>query len=156
MKNLLLSISRFAITAWVGAAALFVVTLVIEVSSDKIDSPIRNELARQRFPAFYSFGFTLVIVALASSLAGGSKLVGTRRSWIYIGLLSLVLLIMVVDYFAVFLPLIAMLADDEASRPASFVGYHEASKYINALHVGLCAIAALLIAWPQIKDERRT
>ena len=61
MKSVCLTISRLALAAWVGAASLFVVTAIQEARSTEFDSITKNALAALRFPAYYAFGFALVI-----------------------------------------------------------------------------------------------
>ena len=57
-------LSRFCITAWTGAASLFVVATLLEVRSSELDSTTKSILATLRFPAYYLFAFALVTPAL--------------------------------------------------------------------------------------------
>ena len=149
MRSLFLTISRFCLTAWVGAAVLFVVTAVAETMSPEFTSETKSTLAILRFPFYYAAGFGLVSAALISGLLFGSHWsVGGFRRWIYRFLLVLALGLMLVDYLAVYQPLERMLSASEEARPAEFETYHRASMYVNAGHVGLCVFASLLICWP--------
>jgi hypothetical protein len=56
MKSLCLTVARFAVCAWVGAAALFVVAGVREVTSQQLDSMSRDVLVPLRFGLYYAFG----------------------------------------------------------------------------------------------------
>ena len=149
MKNFSLAVSRFAICAWVGAATLFVITAIGEVTSPDFTSVTKNALALLRFPTYYTFGFVSVSVALVSGvIASRGKSAGRRRLKACVAILVVVLLVMIADYFAVYRPLAVMIATPDA-RPASFQIYHKASMYINAVHVGLSGLAAFLVCWPR-------
>jgi len=66
MKSVCLTIARFALAAWVGAALIFVVTAIQEVRYPGFDSETKSAVATIRFPTYYVFGFGLVIVGLVS------------------------------------------------------------------------------------------
>lgn len=152
MRSLFLTVSRIVVAGWVGAASLFVVTAVQESTSQDFSSEMKSALALLRFPSYYLFGFTLILAALISGfLVGKHAAVGRRRRWLYRVLLVLVLILMIVDYLAVYQPLENMLAEAEEARPANFQSYHLASQYLNAAHVGLSFLAAVLICWPGSK-----
>lgn len=147
MRNLCLSLSRSCIAAWVGAAALFVVTTLKEVRAPQLDSTTKAELAVLRFPGYYQFGFGLIIVALLLSMAWPTSVSRVKR-YSVVSLLVAGLLVMCADYFVVFQPLLEMTAAVDQARPANFVQYHEASKWLNTVQVTLSAAAALLLSWP--------
>jgi hypothetical protein len=152
MRSLFLTLSRFCICAWVGAAALFVVTAVAEATSPEFSSEMKRSLALLRFPFYYAFGFALVSAALLAGLLSGRHwAAGGVRRWFYRALLALALGGMIFDYLAVYQPMEKMLAASETARPAEFERYHRASMYVNAGHVGLCLLAALVICWPGTK-----
>lgn len=57
MAKILTGAARFALSAWVGAAALFVVVGIKEVRGSEFDSVTRDLLVGLRFPSYYTFGF---------------------------------------------------------------------------------------------------
>jgi hypothetical protein len=140
----------------VGAATLFVITAIGEATSPEFTSETKNALALLRFPAYYTFGFVSVIVALVSGVfAGRRSAQGRGRMRVYLLLLVVVLVVMIADYVAVYRPLAVMIATPDA-RPASFQTYHKASMYINAVHVGLSGLAAFMICWPGLQMHEVT
>ncbi len=149
IRNLCLTISRFAVAAWVGAAVLFVVTSLMEVLSPELDSTTKTALALLRFPAYYACGFVLLITALIGGLVTcrTSDAVG-RATKIAVGLLTVALLLMLADYIWIYGPIVSMIEIPQAARPANFQDYHKASMYINTADVGLCFVAALLLCRP--------
>ena len=138
-------LTRFLITCWVGAAALFVITTIVETRSPLLDSETKGLLALMRFPHYYQFGFATVGAAW---LFGWFAKFGRARYWCYQLLLSVVLVLMLVDYFVIYLPLEEMLKLAEAARPANFQTLHEYSKQINHAHVSGSLLAALIVCWP--------
>ncbi len=155
MRSLFLTISRFAAAAWVGAAALFLYATLLEVRSPALDSADKSILAVLRFPAYYQFGFGLVLAALLAGLIARRHVaVRPWRMRLYLGLLTLALVVMLCDYFFIYQPLERMTADVTQARPASFHTYHRASEWINTAHVSLCLLAALLIGWPSSSGSK--
>src|SRR5580692_2584215 len=150
-----LAVARLASAVWVGAAMLFVITAVREVRHPGFDSATKDTLALLRFPAYYAFGFILISVALAGAvlaLAGRARAERRRivgAAW----LLGLVLLLMVVDFVAIYLPIVGLLTPVGRARPAEFIGYHRASIAINVCGVALCGLAAALLCWQSPRDE---
>jgi hypothetical protein len=150
-----LAVARLASAAWVGAAVLFVITALREVRHPGFDSVTKDTLALLRFSAYYPFGFVLVSIALAGTLLGVlGRQKGPRRgimaaAW----LLGLVLLLMVVDFVAIYLPIVAMITPAGRAHSSEFAGYHRASIVINVCDVALCAIAAALLCWQSPRDE---
>jgi len=152
MQRVLLMTARLTTAAWVGAAVLFVVTGTREVT--RVEGPlnqstIRDALVAVRFPAYYAFGFLLVAAALlcAVLLQRGTFRSAMRR-WLVLGLLSATLLMMLADYFWIYRELVEMITPPGRARPAEFVTYHKASKWINAADIGLCFFASVLLNWP--------
>ena len=142
-------LARLCIVAWVGAAVLFVVTAVIEQSSDKFDSLIRDHLAVVRFPPYYLFGSVLVGVSLACGVAARKHSgLGRLKGLLFIALTLAALLLMVADYFFIYRPMVDMLTPVGKARPAEFGGYHDASKYINLVSITICLVAGGVICWP--------
>jgi hypothetical protein len=144
-----LAVARLAAAAWVGAAALFVVTAVREVTFPGFDSATKVQLALLRFPAYYFCGFTLVGIACLGALAAslGSR-PRAKKVAVAAGLLAVTLVAIAVDYVAVYRPMAEMITPPGQVHVAQFRDYHRASVWVNVGHVGLCAVAALLLCWP--------
>jgi hypothetical protein len=144
-----LAVARFSAAAWVGAAALFVVTAVREVTYPGFDSLTKDELALLRFPAYYAFGFVLVGLAFLSAVwAGCMERESRRRNSLAAGLLGIALLLMGGDFVAVYSPMAKIITPPGQAHAAEFRSYHRASVWINVAHVGICAVAAMLLCWP--------
>jgi len=158
MRHALLATARLTLAAWVGAAGLFVVTGVREVTTDEgylRDSAVRDALVAARFPAYYAFGFSLVATGtVCVVLLPGDHFGSSRRKAVVLGLLCAVLLLMAVDYVAIYRPLLEMVTPPGQVRPARFVQYHSASKWINAVDIGMCVVAAVLLCWPVRTSSR--
>lgn len=149
MSRICLTVCRFCFAAWVGAAALFVVNGIAQVRHPAFDSVQRSQLALLRFPAYYVFGFGLVGTGLATLLAGRSACCDAPRLWrAALGCIAAALVLMVCDYLFVYRPLAAMLQTATEARPAAFQTLHQASTWINFVHVGLVACGGMLINWP--------
>jgi len=150
MKSLCLTAARFAICAWVGAAALFVVTSIREVTAAQIDSATRDLLVPVRFAGYYAFGFALMGVALACGwLARRHAQVSGWRVYVSLLLLAAALGLMIADYVLIYRPLVEMITPPGQARSATFVAYHRWSEQVNGVGFGLCAAAALLLLWPR-------
>ena len=152
MSNFCLALCRFCLSAWLGAAALFVTAGVAEIKSNKFDAATINELVVARFPHYYNFGFTLVGIACVTSFLclknpGWSK----RRSVITGATSLLALMIMLVDYYQIFLPLMEMMKADTLN--ADFEPYHNASKNINMLSLSILLVSAWVACWPGPKNR---
>jgi uncharacterized membrane protein len=149
-----LTIARFASAAWVGAAVLFVIIAVREVRHPLFDTATKDTLALLRFSAYYPFGFVLVAVALVGAILAllGREKRQRRRIVAAAWLLGLVLVLMVADFVAIYLPIVGMITPVGRARLAEFEGYHRASMVINAGDVALCAVAALLLCWPGLNE----
>ncbi|MBI1312325.1 hypothetical protein GC176_13630 [bacterium] len=138
---------RFCLCAWLGAAALFVVAGIREVTSPGIDQPTKNLLVTLRFPPYYLFGFSLVGIGTLSSVllrcSGWNPKCRRRLSVIAVfGILTL--LIMAADYLWIYSPLESMMLRPDGTVPAEFHSYHVWSKNINAIAACTCLVAALL------------
>lgn len=156
MQRLCLTIARFALAAWIGAAALFVVTSIAEQRSTAFGSDVKNVLAALRFPAYYGFGFVLVGLGLVAGGIGIDRHLNRRRWFVLVSCLALALLLMIVDYFAIYSPLLAIVTDPSGVRDARFMQLHRWSEQINTIDVTLCAIAAIAICWPEKRLEPPT
>ena len=149
MQRVCLTIARFALSAWIGAAALFVVTSIAEQRSTAFGSDVKNVLAAVRFPAYYGFGFVLVGLGLVGGVVGVDRLQNRRRWFALVGCLALALLLMLVDYVAVYSPLFAIVTDPSGVRDARFQQLHRWSEQINTVDVTLCLFAAIVACWPE-------
>lgn len=148
-RSVCLTLSRLALAGWTLAAVLFVVTTVQEVSSPEIEAATKAHLTDMRFPAYYSFGFSLLTTGFVTAIFG-CQLPGIARirKVAVISLSGAGLLLMGVDYFWIFDPLREMSADPLAARPAEFVTYHQYSMYLNGLGILVIALAATTLSWP--------
>jgi hypothetical protein len=152
MKGACLNIARCALAAWVGAAAIFVVTAVHEVRSPVFTSQEKSALALLRFPTYYQFGFTLVSLSL---VAGGVAIIrnalGKGRGAMFLVVVIAALALMAFDYYSIYGPLAEMLTAEETgtARPEHFQKLHAMSKNVNTIDVSLCFAAMILLCWPQ-------
>jgi hypothetical protein len=152
MRNFCLMIARFALSAWIGAAVLFVVTGVQEVRHG-FHSMTLDALAAMRFPMYYYFGFTLTGVALLSTTAAALLTPQCRRRLgIAAGLVLVAMSLMVVDYIWTFQPLHEIVTAASSVKPAEFQTLHERSKHINMVDLTICLVAAMMICWPVRND----
>jgi len=152
MNRFLWTVLRFSFCAWVGAATLFVVTGVREVTMTDFDAATKNMLAVTRFPAYYAFGFTLVAVAAISAL--GLILINQevrRRKIVLLTLAVFSLIVMWLDHQFIYLPLEVMMLEPEGRLDPEFFTYHQWSKYINCVSVGACLVASFVAACPITK-----
>jgi uncharacterized membrane protein len=143
-------LARFLLSAWVGAAALFVINGIRLVRASVFDSAARDQIALIRFPAYYGFGFACVATALICQ-AGALRRAGLPRgrALAAAACVAAALVVMLADYVWVYRPLEAMVSPPGKARPADFGAYHRASEMINTVHVGLCFVAAMLLCWPR-------
>lgn len=157
MQSLLLLIARLALAAWVGAVALFVTAGVREVQSELPalqSAAVKNAITAVRFPPYYAYGFSLVLVSLVCVAALRPVSFGLRaRRWVVLGLVGTALLLMVVDFVWIYRPLHAIVTSADQVRPAEFEPLHQKSKWINAAGVTLCFSAAVLLCWPRKAEQ---
>lgn len=145
MTRLLWILLRFSLSAWVGAATLFVVTGIREVTTTTFDAAIKNQLAALRFPAYYLFGFTLVSLGTAASgILCASQPDCRRRLGFITGLCVIALITMTFDYFRIYLPLERLMLEPEARISPEFWQLHQWSKYINFIDLTFVLVAAML------------
>ena len=145
LPRICLSMQRFLLSAWVGAAVLFVITSVAEQQFEDFASSIKNQLALIRFPLYYGFGF---VVLGTSLLCGAGRIIkGERTSSTVIVFVLPVLanLLMAYDFQFVYRPLADIMVDLLRPRDDEFTKYHQMSKYINAVGILLTMIAAMLV-----------
>jgi hypothetical protein len=159
LTSVALTVCRLASAAWIGAASLFVVTAVVEVTHPQFDSATKDALAALRFPAYYTAGFILIPAAIlggtffvARSGASATELPrkdrSRRRMGVTVGILFFALTMMVIDYTAIYRPMAALIVPPGRPKAAEFGWYHGVSMSLNLCDVGLCAIAAVLACWP--------
>jgi hypothetical protein len=148
MPHAALFVARFCSSAWLGAATLFVIVGIREVTRGGFDSATRDMLVTLRFPAYYVTGAILVGAAwLGTCLATKqSELTSRRRTIAYFSLLA-ALAVMALDYRFVYQPLLAMVTPPGIVKPSTFTQYHEASKYMNLLGLMLCLAASIALNW---------
>lgn len=149
MPGAALFLARFCSSAWIGAATLFVVVGVLEVTKGGFDSTTKDVLVGIRFPPFYLFGATLVTLAwIGACLADfHPHLPGRRRAFAIVSLVF-VLVLMFVDYFWIYSELFRMVTPPGQAKPSAFVTYHNASKYINLAGLVLAWVAGIALNWP--------
>jgi hypothetical protein len=153
MRKLFLMLARFSLSAWVGAAALFVVNGVQQVMEPEFDSTVKDRLALLRFPTYYVFGFVLVGLSLLCLVSlWRSELMARRRQALAMLLVAGSLGVMAYDYAQVYSPMARMITPPGQAKPAEFHTLHQRSEMVNSVHVGLCLAAALFVCWPR-KDK---
>ncbi len=146
LASRLLTVSRVLLSAWVGAAILFVINGIRLVTSPELDSVVRNIVTARRFPPYYTFGAICLLGALAAALgAVCCQYHARRRNRLPIFFLITAILLFAYDYWTVYLPLEQMITPPDQPRPAEFVSLHEMSKWINTVHVSSALIAMLLL-----------
>jgi hypothetical protein len=144
-----LFLARFCLSAWIGAATLFVIVGVTEVTRGQFDLKTKDVLVAIRFPAFYTCGVTLVTLGVLGTWVAGNSTVFTRKRRIStLVLLVIVLSSMAVDYFSIYQPLLQMVTPPGQPKTSRFVTYHSASKWINLMGLFVCLIATVLVNWP--------
>ena len=148
MQRFFLMIARFALSAWIGAAALFVCTSISEQIAPTFDSDMKNTLAAIRFPWYYGFGFGLVGIGFVGSMIGVRRAEQRHRWAVVVTSLVLALTLMAFDYISVYTPLYEIVTSPTAVRDARFVELHRWSERINSIDILLCMIAALAVCWP--------
>lgn len=147
-SSIFLSLARTAVSAWVGAAVLFVVVSIREVTFPEFDAVAKDQLVALRFPLYYGFGFGLVGVGLANTLATtDAALLSPQRKRLAAVLLALALGILAADYFLIFARLMAMIQPPGQTRPAEFTLLHKLSMWVNFAQLILCCVAAGALNW---------
>ena len=154
MLRFCLTLLRLLLAGWVGAAVLFVVVGVREITSPEVDSATRDALVLIRFPAYYAYGAGSLAMAFVCCLAArGLSLANRAVMNTCLALIAIAGLLMVADYVWIYSPLVEMLNSPGGTRPQNFVAYHEASKWINAAGLAVALLAAVLSSWMREKDE---
>lgn len=145
------SITRLMLPAWIGGAALFVVTSVAEQKFPQFNSTIRDQLATIRFPWYYLYCWlTLGTAAVAACLATALKpALDRRKTLIVAALTSTSLLIAIADYAFTYQPLLKVITPPGQQRSESFSALHKRSQIVNELHLTIAIAAALTASLPQ-------
>lgn len=141
MARIALLFARFLLSAWFGAAALFVIIGIGEVTYPGFDSATRDQLVAIRFPLYYTCGFAVLgsaAVSLVLALCWGLR---RRATYAAVALVAAALALMAYDYPCVYTPLARMITPPGQARPAGFRLLHQWSETINGLQIG-CVLAA--------------
>ncbi|MFG0332788.1 MAG: hypothetical protein ACF8TS_05435 [Maioricimonas sp. JB049] len=146
-RSAALMMSRFCLSAWVGAAALCVVNGIRQVTSPDFNPYTIDLLLPLRFNAYYAFGFVLVGAGLVFGLIA-APLFSRARSILFTLLVVASLLLMGFDWFRIYQPLLEMVTPPGEVRPSGFRDLHYFSEVVNTVHVGLAFVAALTFSWP--------
>ena len=149
MPHVALFVARFCSSAWLGAATLFVIVGIREVTHGGFDAATKDTLVAIRFPMFYLTGAILVGASwLGTCLATKHTELTSRRRTVALFSLLAVLAVMALDYRFVYQPLLAMVTPPGVEKTSAFTQYHQASKYVNLLGLTLCLIASIALNWP--------
>ena len=150
LNGLLLTIARLFLVAWIGGAALFVITSIAEQSSPEFDSMTKDRLATIRFPLYYLYGTICMGTAIAAT---GLAIATTPRG--YRKKLTAAFLLCVIsaavagyDYVAVYSPLQQAITPPGQVRGPDFIELHTRSRSINEIHLTLALLAAALVCLP--------
>ena len=150
LHSLFLMIARLFLVAWIGGAALFVITSIAEQRSPEIDSATKDRLATVRFPLYYKFGALCLGTSIVAT--GIAAVTGKRenRKRLIAGLtLCLVSAgIAAYDYAEVYSPLQKAITPPGQVRGPEFITLHKQSELVNEIHVTLALLAAIVICLP--------
>lgn len=153
LSRLCLSTQRFLLSAWVGAAVLFVVTSVAEQQFEGFASSTKNQLAMIRFPKYYAMGFFVLLISLGCSTVRAALGARSKSDVAVLVLLAIANLTMVVDFTTIYRPLHEIMVDLLRPRDDDFQSYHQASKYINSFGILLSVVAAILVCREPARPE---
>ena len=145
-----ISVLRFLLPAWIGAAVLFVITSVAEQTAEDFGSVIRDQLATIRFPLYYKFGTVIYIgslLACAVAWKTSAKQHG-RRATIILLLMVVSAIVFAWDYFTVYSPLQALIIPPGQVRTQEFITLHNWSRHANELHLMITLAACVLALIP--------
>ncbi len=149
IPRMALFVARVALTAWVGAAVLFVIVGVREVTSPDFSGEVKDRLVSLRFPIFYAAGFALVGTAwISTGLSNIPSQFSRRSRWLVLSLVTVALLGMASDYLWIYLPLQEMVTPPGQPRTPRFIELHRWSARVNTINLALCLVAAGLLNWP--------
>lgn len=150
LNALFLTTARLFLVAWIGGAALFVITSIAEQRTPEFDSTDKDRLATIRFPLYYLFGAICLSTAITTTgLAIATTPRGSQKKLIAgFSLCVLSAAIAGYDYVAVYSPLQRAITPPGQVRGPDFLSLHERSRFINEIHLSLALIAAILICLP--------
>jgi hypothetical protein len=155
MPRAALFVARFCSSAWIGAAVLFVIVGILEVTRGGFDAATKDALVALRFPAFYLTGAVLVGAAwLATCLARDRSELSQRRQVVAVFSLLAVFAVMALDYAFIYQPLLAMVTPPGVEKTTAFKQYHNASKYVNLFGLGLTLVASVSLNLPRANINR--
>ena len=153
--GLFLTMARLFLVAWIGGAALFVITSVAEQRMPEFDSATKDRLATVRFPLYYQFGAICLGTSIVAT--GIATVTGKRehRKRLIAGLtLCLVSAgIAAYDYLEVYLPLQKAITPPGQVRGPEFIKLHERSAVVNEIHISLALLAAVMICLPKRTEK---
>jgi len=158
LNALFLTVSRLFLIAWIGGAALFVISSIAEQRTPEFDSMTKDRLATIRFPLYYAFGAVCLGIATVSI---GLAIVTTqkgRRKKLVAGFLFCLLSAVAAsyDYVAVYSPLQKAITPPGQVRGPDFVVLHQESALVNEIHISIAFLAAILISLPDSKSREAT
>ncbi len=146
--------ARFCISAWIGAAILFVVVGVREVTTTEFTSEVKDRLVTLRFPAYYIAGATLIgLTFMATTIALAQHT--TRGLTVALMMLMFAAGLMAADYVWIYSPLAAMVTPPGQPRTMAFTTLHHWSMRINTVHLAACLIAAMALMITEPKSSPR-
>ena len=150
-----LTIARLFLVAWIGGAALFVITSIGEQRSQDFDSATKDRLATIRFPHYYQFGAMCLGISIAATgLAVVTRKPGSRKG-LMAGLACCVVSAGIAgyDYVAVYSPLQELITPPGQVRGPEFLTLHERSAFINEIHISLALLGAILLCLPSSEKQ---
>ena len=154
LNAVFLTLARLFLIAWIGGAALFVITSIAEQRTPEFDSITKDRLATIRFPLYYLYGAICLTVATAAT---GFAVATTQKGFrgkLIAGFLLCVLSSAVAgyDYVAIYSPLQKAISPPGQVRGPEFTGLHKQSEFINEIHVTIALLAAVLISMPAVSN----
>jgi hypothetical protein len=154
---LFLTIARMLLVAWIGGAALFVITSIAEQRRPEFDSATKDRLATVRFPLYYQFGTFCLGTSIAATTIATVTAKREHRKRL-IAALTLCILsagIAAYDYMEVYLPLQEAITPPGQVRGPDFITLHKRSATVNEIHISLALLAAILICVPNRTESPR-
>ncbi len=149
MNTIGLFIARTAVTAWVGAAILFVIVSIREITFDGFDNVIKDQLVALRFPIYYGCGFVLMSLGLIGAMmSADERQLPSKRRWIAVITLILAISIFGGDYSVIYDRLMTLITPPGQTRTPEFTTLHKLSMWVNLVQLVLCQIAMITLNWP--------
>lgn len=145
---------RFVLSAWVGAAVLFVITSVAEQTSPNFGMETRDQLATVRFPLYYMFGFAVHALSLVAVVLFRMFSAAGQR-----GRANLLMMLVVIssamiwyDHVNVYRPLQDLIIPAGQPRTEDFKRLHQLSAYLNSTHIFVMLVAASIAVLPRSRQ----